>query len=221
MVFDVNNPQILQTSFVGGVILHIFAYRKGEWDLLVPHLTFAYAALFSCLSAWILHSQGNSVVDNLAATFFSVILIGLFHVTGILTSMVLYRVFFHRLRKFPGPFLGRISNLYPTYLRAKKLHLYEEVEILHQQYGDFVRLGMSEIQSNSSTAIVNQHVGPTELSIIDPNAVEAIYSAKSRCTKGPFYNVTHPRTPLNMIRDRNEHHARRKIWDRGFNAQGE
>ncbi|KAH6967869.1 cytochrome P450 [Ilyonectria sp. MPI-CAGE-AT-0026] len=201
MAFDVNNPRILQASFVGGVILHIFAFRKGEWDLLVPHLTFAYAALFFGLSGWILHVQGTNTLENLAATFFSVILIGLFHVTGILTSMVLYRVFFHRLRKFPGPFLGRISNLYPTYLRAKKLHLYEEVEILHQQYGDFVRLG------------------PTELSIIDPSAVEAIYSARSRCTKGPFYNVTHPRTPLNMIRDRNEHHARRKIWDRGFNAQ--
>lgn len=221
MAFDVNNPRILQASFVGGVLLQIFAFRKGEWDLLVPHLTFAYAALFFGLSGWILHVQRTNTLENLAATIFSVILIGIFHVTGILTSMVLYRVFFHRLRKFPGPFLGRISNLYPTYLRAKKLHLYEEVELLHQQYGDFVRLGTSEIQSHSPTVLVNHYVGPTELSIIDPSAVEAIYSARSRCTKGPFYNVTHPRTPLNMIRDRNEHHARRKIWDRGFNAQGE
>lgn len=65
------------------------------------------------------------------------------------------------------------------------------------------------------------YLGPSELSVIDPDAATAIYAAKSPCTKGPFYNVLHPRMALNMIRDRTEHGKRRKDWDRGFSSKGE
>lgn len=62
--------------------------------------------------------------------------------------------------------------------------------------------------------------GPSQLSIIDPKAIEAIYSTKSSCGKGPWYNVLHPRLSLNMLRDKAEHARRRKVWDRGFGARG-
>ncbi|KAJ9649339.1 hypothetical protein H2199_000114 [Coniosporium tulheliwenetii] len=80
-------------------------------------------------------------------------------------------------------------------LSAKKFHLYEEVQRLHQQYGDFVRLG------------------PSELSVIHPGAVSAIHSPKSACSKGPWYNVLHPMVSLQTIRSKPEHVRRRKVWD--------
>jgi hypothetical protein len=57
--------------------------------------------------------------------------------------VLVYRGLFHRLNRFPGPFFARFSNFYVTSLSAKKLHLYEEVQRLHEQHGDYVRLGRS------------------------------------------------------------------------------
>ena len=63
------------------------------------------------------------------------------HILAIYGSMLIYRAFFHRLRKFPGPFLARLSNFHVAGLSAKKVQLYEETERLHKLYGDYVRLG--------------------------------------------------------------------------------
>lgn len=62
--------------------------------------------------------------------------------------------------------------------------------------------------------------GPSELSISDPDAVQAIYSTQSPTYKGPWYTLLEPRTPLFMARDKTEHARRRKIWDQGFTTKG-
>ncbi|KAE8405503.1 cytochrome P450 [Aspergillus pseudonomiae] len=115
--------------------------------------------------------------------------------------MLFYRAFWHRLGGYPGPFLARLSNFYVTSLSAKSLHLYEEVRELHRQYGDYVRLG------------------PTELSIADPRAVKALYSGQAKVSKGPWYTVLEPRVSLHMSRDKKEHARRRKVWDQGFSSR--
>ncbi|KAM5344051.1 hypothetical protein ACJ41O_012588 [Fusarium nematophilum] len=201
MTLDIANPESILASAASGCILQALLYRRGEWDLLVTSICYAYAASFIFLVGIMHLLEGESFGIHSVSIVGPVVLVEMSHIMGIFMSMAVYRLLFHRLRRFPGPVWARLSNFYPTYLRAKNLHLYEEVENLHRQYGDIVRLG------------------PTELSIIDSKAVEAIYSTRSPCTKGPFYNVLHPRIPLNMIRDRKEHHARRRVWDRGFNAQ--
>jgi hypothetical protein len=71
--------------------------------------------------------------------------LGLLAVLGVFASMALYRGLFHRLSAFPGPFLARFSNFYITYLSIKRSHLYEEVEQLHQEHGDFVRIGEAKL----------------------------------------------------------------------------
>jgi hypothetical protein len=58
-----------------------------------------------------------------------------------------------------------------------------------------------------------------ELSIADPRAVQAVNSARSPCTKGPWYNGMRPRVALQNSRDKQEHSQRRKVWDRGFGAK--
>ncbi|KAH0847540.1 Tryprostatin B 6-hydroxylase [Fonsecaea pedrosoi] len=94
-----------------------------------------------------------------------------------------------------------LAVLHVSALGMSKLHLYEEVQALHRQYGDFVRLG------------------PMELSIADPRAIQAVNSAQTPCTKGPWYNGMRPRVALQNSRDKQEHSHRRKVWDRGFGAK--
>lgn len=127
-------------SSLGGIFLHLVAYRRGEWDLLVPKLCAGYIICQLSVLAWDrqFNDQGQ---DGLAASVQVVALLSVCHALGIALSMVTYRLFFHRLKFFPGPFWARVSNFYVTALSSKKLHLFEEVEALHKQYGDYVRLG--------------------------------------------------------------------------------
>ncbi|KAF5244087.1 hypothetical protein FANTH_7842 [Fusarium anthophilum] len=201
MMVEPKSPEALAISFASGCFLHILFYRRGEWDLLALRIFQAYVTLpfvvigllrLAEFKGW---QQGNNISTA------SVLLLEGAHILGLLTSILCYRIIFHPLNKFPGPLRARISNFYPTYLTTKNAHLYEEVEQLHQQYGDFVRLG------------------PTQLSITHPKSIDAIYSAKSPCTKGPFYNILHPRVSLHMIRDHKEHSTRRKTWDRALSSK--
>ncbi|KAF5024608.1 hypothetical protein F66182_3371 [Fusarium sp. NRRL 66182] len=199
-----SNPrstELMASAFASGCVLHVLFYRRGEWDLLVPRIVQAYAALPAVVLGTTRLAESRGLLDGIALGTASVLLLELAHIMGIFSSILVYRIIFHRLNRFSGPFRARISNFYPTYLRAKNLRLYEEVERLHKKHGDFVR------------------IGPTELSIIDPKAVDAIYSARSPCTKGPFYNLLHPRISLHMTRDRKEHQVRRKVWDRAFSSK--
>lgn len=78
------------------------------------------------------------------------------------------------------------------------------------------------IDSDTIVCGVDLHpVGPQELSIADPEAVEAIYSTKSPVTKGSYYTIFEPLVSLQSTRDKTEHNKRRKVWDQGFSIKGE
>ncbi|ETS81741.1 hypothetical protein PFICI_06743 [Pestalotiopsis fici W106-1] len=181
-----------------GILLHLFVFRIGEWDLATTSLIVSFfglqlipaAALSYLVSDHVSFTESQIIISRLAFLALG----------GIFSSMLVYRAFFHRLSKFPGPFLARLSNFYVTSLSAKDLHLYEEVQDLHRKYGDIVRLG------------------PSELSITNKHALAAIHGAQSPCTKGPWYNVLHPLVSLQMIRNKPDHIKRRRVWDRGFSA---
>lgn len=189
-------------AFTTGVTAHLFLFRHGnEWDVKSLSLIQTYGLL--AILSYVL--QRMAVVDR----FLEIVMpsnwalksLG-YHVLGIYLSMLFYRAFWHRLSRFPGPTLAKLSNFYVTFLTAKKCHLYDEVEKLHQQYGDYVRLG------------------PTELSIADPRAVKALYSSVAKVSKGPWYTVLEPRVSLQTDRDKKSHTQRRKVWDQGFSSKG-
>lgn len=122
-----------------GVTLHHVFYRLSEWDTRSPFLLVSYifALVTGSVSIWILNS-GTEVVVPFSANEFRIL--WLYHILGVYSSMLVYRGFFHRLGKFPGPFLARLSNLYLT-MMSSNLHLYEEIGKLHRTYGDYVRTG--------------------------------------------------------------------------------
>ncbi|CAN8099361.1 unnamed protein product [Discula destructiva] len=187
----------LAACFAAGVLLHVTVFRHGEWD--AHSLTLLEAA-----------SAAQLVLALTVHELFSESLIGSArHVTiwagaavaGLYSSMLIYRAFFHRLRRFPGPFMARLSTFYMTYLSTKRGQIYHDVQAMHRKYGDYVR------------------VGPSEISIADPKAFNAIHSATSQCERGPWYNILNPTISLQMVRDRKEHGRRRKAWDRAFSPK--
>ncbi|KAJ6028635.1 hypothetical protein N7540_004211 [Penicillium herquei] len=187
-------------SGLTGVGVHVLLFRHGEWDVKAPTIVVNYIILGAILlSLEYLDILEKLEIYHVSATNWSLKVLGC-HFVGLYSSMLLYRGLLHRLNKFPGPVLARLSNFYITYLSAKKHHLYAETQKLHKKYGDYVR------------------VGPTELSITDPAAVKLIYSSQARTRKGPWYNCIEPRVSLQTDRDKASHARRRKVWDQGFST---
>lgn len=122
-----------------GIVAHLFVFRIGEWDLTTTTLVVSFFGVQFISAAALSHLVSDHV--SLHDSLVLVSRLAFLALGGLFSSMIVYRAFFHRLSKFPGPFWARLSNLYITVLSAKKMHLYEEVQELHKQYGDIVRLG--------------------------------------------------------------------------------
>lgn len=142
-----SSPNLRDTStrlyaWAAGVILHLVVFKQGEWDSATTQLLHTFVGTQVAATGYLACTAAPGTFKPLATVLdISALSSCLFF--GILTSMAIYRCFFHRLNKFPGPFAARLSFIYPTMLSTRsKLHLYKEVQRLHEKYGDIVRLGM-------------------------------------------------------------------------------
>ncbi|KIL86958.1 hypothetical protein FAVG1_09511 [Fusarium avenaceum] len=194
---DIDSKESLIALFLFGVLTHVFVFRKGEWDLWASAFLRAWV-FYEFATPCILIRYGNLSTWQAFSTTNKSLLAFAVGLTG---SILIYRAFFHRLSRFPGPFRARLSNLYATKLANKDEHMYLEVQELHRRYGDIVR------------------IGPTELSIATPKAFRTLHASNSPITKGPFYNVAHPNINVLADRDKKSHASRRKTWDRAFTAK--
>ncbi|EGY22529.1 averantin oxidoreductase [Verticillium dahliae VdLs.17] len=186
--------------FVFGALAHLFCFRVGDWDLQTTKLLVAFLATQGLLAVYIVKAD----VDGLATAWQSWKLaaqLSFSFLAGLYASLLTYRAAFHRLNRFPGPFAARLSNFYITRRSVKNFQLFQEVQDLHKQYGDIVR------------------IGPSELSIADPSFFHHIHANSSPFVKGPWYNILHPVVSLQLVRDKKEHSRRRKTWDKGFGSK--
>lgn len=137
-------PQAFGAAIILGVLVHIFVLRKGEWDLWTVKFIKAWATYEVTVSLFLtqLYSfsvwQAVSVTNKWFASF----------AAGLTISILSYRAFFHRLNRFPGPFIARLSTVYATYLAVDEEHMYLEVQKLHEKYGDIVRIGKLTYATN-------------------------------------------------------------------------
>ncbi|KAJ5599862.1 cytochrome P450 [Penicillium hetheringtonii] len=89
-----------------------------------------------------------------------------------LAVQTIYRLYFHPLRKIPGPKLAAASSAYEFYFNVIKGGKFIwEIERLHEVYGPIIR------------------IAPTEIHIKDPSYYEEIYAPYSRRREKPekFY----------------------------------
>lgn len=181
-----------------GIISHLTYFIHGEHHLLAPR--YGQTALISPFLLTLLCSRipGTTYLASIG----NALTWELSFLCGLWTSMLIYRGLFHRLCRFPGPPSLKWSKFFHVSQIFTKLDYYKRAEVWHETYGDFVR------------------TGPGELSIVHPEAMEAIFGTRSLCTKGIMYDVGHPRLSMVQARDNALHDRRRKIWEKGFSIKG-
>jgi cytochrome P450 len=117
-----------------------------------------------------------------------------------LVSVVVYRLFFHPLAKYPGPFWARITQ-WPEGISAWRLRRHLDLQQLHERYGDVVR------------------ISPNSLSFRTREAWDNIYSDRqANMIKTGWTDAAVLSDPPNTLvfSDRKLHAARRKILNHGF-----
>ncbi|KAK1751472.1 cytochrome P450 [Echria macrotheca] len=194
--FDTSRATLLQGSAVFavvGIASHLVYFIRGDHNRFAYRWISRLLASTALLFVVILHfTHYNFIASLIATACFSTS-----YLTGLYTSISIYRLFFHRLRAFPGPFSARLSNFYHAYIiRRSDNHLV--IQKLHQKYGPIVR------------------TGPSNLSVIDPAAIRIVLSNESRCIKSPWYERSLPVVNLHTVRDKKTHDARRKLFSKAF-----
>ena len=103
------------------------------------------------------------------------------------TSIVLYRISpFHPLAGIPGPFLARVTKLW-TFYTTTTGELARAMKKLHDEYGPVVRTGTCRVNvcTAGNREVLSFIIGPNEISIIDGDAVTAVYGTngipKGKC----------------------------------------
>ncbi|KAH6637784.1 cytochrome P450 [Boeremia exigua] len=181
---------------------HLVLHRN-EWDNHINLFIYAWLLGFGGIATaeYVLDPRANSigavvkVTATAAATYFGVLI----------TSILIYRGFFHRLRKIPGPFLARFSKFHATFAGVLPNYQYFKYsEALHKKY---------------KTDVIR--TGPREVTVFCAEAIPLVHGPMSRCRKGTWYNnASHiGKASTHTTRDKQEHKTRRKAWDHALNAK--
>ncbi|KAI0412607.1 cytochrome P450 [Xylaria grammica] len=181
---------------LSGIAIHHGLFIHGEWHHHAPNILRSYAAILGCVVLARIALHEPEFAFGLSS---SLMIASFFHVFGLLTSILAYRRFFHRLNKanFPGPWWARYTKIWQIWKnRHSRNHLY--LHNLHQMYGDVVR------------------TGPAEVTVFMPEAHEAVGGRRSECIKSEFYDLLWPEKALFAARDKGVHAKRRKVWQYGF-----
>ncbi|KAI9151287.1 Cytochrome P469 monooxygenase [Paramyrothecium foliicola] len=119
--------------------------------------------------------------------------------TSLLSSIAVYRLFFHRLRKFRGPRLAALTKLWHVWkCRYSRGHIV--LEDMRRQYGSFVR------------------TGPNEITIFHPAAFELMDGYNSPHARSDWYDLLYPRVSSIFTRNKTVHDVRRKMWDSALSS---
>lgn len=183
----------LTYAALAAFITHLFCSHFEPWPqhLCLPAIV-ALALVFRCEYVCSGHDFLPAVLSTTGITSL--------YLAVLLASIAVYRLYFHRLARFPGPpslALSKWTMLLDDIIGRR----YRRIDTLHASLGPVVR------------------TGPREVSINDANAIPAIYGAQSPCIKGPWYRGIagdRPTSEQSVYDTIDKHvHARRR---RGWNA---
>ena len=118
-----------------GVLSHVLYWIRGIRDTQAPQIIVFHLVSYGLLLLQAVAEKG--ILGGLVSST----LIFSSYLGALFTSITVYRLFFHPLRRFPGPTAAKITKLYggPWLARNGKLH--EEHLQLCRTYGSFVRSG--------------------------------------------------------------------------------
>ena len=116
-----------------GYFIHGEHHMQSTWILLF-FLT-VLLLLFVTTARYTMTGGGNSYLEagNVTAVAAG------FYFTSLTISILIYRVFFHPLRNFPGPLTAKLSKITHVMRIAKHSRNFELAEQMFEKYGEFVR----------------------------------------------------------------------------------
>lgn len=143
----------------------------------------------------------SAVPVSTRQAFMNAFMLELIFLTSLFLSILIYRLYVHPLRHFPGPKTMALSK-WGHVFRSRKLDNHHQMDRLRREYGDFVR------------------TGPNELTIFKPEAYTALHGSQSKCTKAAWYDVLKPNDSMHSTRMKSAHGLQKKAWDLAFSAKG-
>lgn len=146
-----------------GVAAHLLVFNRGEHHMYATRYLQALILTFATSVVALTHYGEQSVTESLKL---SGSVVGYF-LASLYSGLVIYRLFFNPLNKFPGPYFARLS-MFDLVLRSTKFDTNKRLYEFHQKYGKSVR------------------IGPNDLSITDPDGVQVISGATSKCRKASW-----------------------------------
>jgi hypothetical protein len=120
-----------------GLLSHYTYFIRGEHHMEAPIL---FAAIF-LIPTSIFTSYSVLTDLNIWICLLRTVAITTSYLASLTASIVVYRAFFHRLRRFPGPTGAKISKFWHVSQLTSGLENFQLLDRLHKQYGDFVRTG--------------------------------------------------------------------------------
>lgn len=204
---------------LAGIVIHLTIFIHGEWHVQAPSIFIGHAILYILVPVAAAHVRSSLLSQVLTGAVWA----SYGYLPGLLSSIVIYRVFFHRLTRMaiPGPWYARVSKLWHMWAcRTSQNHLV--LARLHAQYGDFVRTGkpLLPVYFNTRVVLMNPILGPNEISVAHGDVFMAIDGPRSECLKSEWYDLLHPSLALVTTRNKDVHAARRREWNAGFTTKG-
>lgn len=135
---------------IAGFASHVLYFICGEHHMNAPVLFYSYAAL--AVAVFFLELQTDDQTDRKAVQKTTLHVCA--YALTLFTSIIVYRVCFHRLHAFLRPFLARVSKLWHVY-EASHSRNHQLILRLHKEYGPFVRTGKPN--TNTPTHIDYTH----------------------------------------------------------------
>lgn len=198
-------------SILLGVLSEAALFSRGEWDRYAPDIVKASMALTMSVSILLWRICNIPFMDALINTCKH----GTAAILGLFGSMIIYRLFFHPLRAFPGPFPAKISSWWIFKESIPDLKFYIKLRSLHERYGDFVRISEKKYLG-FAWKWAKLHVEPREISTCHPDAIIDVHGPGQNMQKGELYDQSHPHQTLQFTRDSAFHRKKRVGWDRAL-----
>lgn len=136
-----SNPVMeVVTPLLVGITVHLSVRPFNEIDQYTAKFIFAYLVSLAALILDSHLSSGLTLAESLLrtttiATSFNI---------GLFGSILIYRAFFHRLHHFPGPLTAKLTRFHAMKISAIDAQRHLSVDKAHDEYGDFVRVGMTQ-----------------------------------------------------------------------------
>ncbi|OJJ07867.1 hypothetical protein ASPVEDRAFT_47061 [Aspergillus versicolor CBS 583.65] len=188
------DPSFYLAAGIAGVATHLLYFHNGEHHLYPQRYLQALLLLSLTVAGLFKYVAKVATADaiSLSARLTTV------YVAGIYLSVVIYRLFFNPLNKYPGRLLARLTAFDQVFRVAKNKDMFLKLYDAHQKLGNFVR------------------IGPNDLSVADADAVRVAFSAQTTCSKAPWYSIELPAYSMHSTRSRADHDKRRRIWSPAF-----